>query len=622
MTEISILGLIPEYCAFFVLLVIMFINRRKNSSRNIDIKQAQINKNFFNCELLTFAIIIIDIIRFTVNIPMVSFIMAILFHCSIVMVSNSIVTYIYDMLPSLKEKSATFYKIKSKITFATIFIMGILSPTGLIYGLKDGKVVTGKLFFISYAVGFALFTICIIGAYRAKVSRRIRFTLYLVIICTVTPCIFELIYRISITSGIGFISGLLLLSGMFNDGVFDMTHGTESFANIGKRLSRRDFKVLVFTITPKNDYSTELTNKIYDAILNIKNTFRYDTLYESNGRYAFIIKNKYVEDIISLWKTIIKNKDFNYKSIIIDSKYLNAVDLSILSNVDLDKTIRSFTEADMNKIKRKKLIKSTLLSIVNKDDYYDDRIVTVIQPIKNLETNKFITGEMLTRLKVDGIDDIVMPGEFIPIVEELKCIHKFNLCVLDSACRLMRKIQAKKLDFDSISVNFDPSELTSKTFVGEVVDIVTSNAILPKNIHIEITESSEISDTSVTNKCINELLRLGFSVYLDDFGTKYSNIAELLSAQFNVIKIDRQLILKALENDNACKVITAVSSACSAVGYKVLFEGVDSDEGIKLAYENNAAYIQGFCYSKPLSWDDFITFIKANNNAQLNEKYG
>ena len=126
-----------------------------------------------------------------------------------------------------------------------------------------------------------------------------------------------------------------------------------------------------------------------------------------------------------------------------------------------------------------------------------------------------------------------------------------------------------------------------------------------------------MEDSEKTRKCISDLIGLGFEVYLDDFGTKYSNVVELLSSKFDVIKIDRQLILKALEDEAAYKVVTALSSACSAVGYKVLFEGVDSEDGIKLACNNDASYIQGFYYSKPLEWNDFMEFINNENQAQL-----
>ena len=625
MTDITFLGIIPEYCALFILLVIMFINGKKNDAKHQDEKQKLVSKDFLYCELLTLGIIIIDLIRFSVHVPIVEYATAMLFHCSVVLVANAITTYIYDILPSLKEKFLKFYSIKTRITMGVVFIMGLLAPTGLIYGLNEGKVVAGPLYFISFAVGAALFAICMFGAYSAKVSRPIRFTMYLVIICTIAPCFYEVIYKQSVTSGIGFIAGLLLLSGMFHDGVFDMTHGTESFVGIGKTVKKNpECKLLIFTLKSKNDYTSDLSNEIYKVILSIKSQFKFDTLFESNGRYAFIVKKKYFDDIVTLWKTSISEaiKSFDINSIVIDSKYIDSVDMSLLSDVELSSGLRLFTEGDIDKINRKKKIKATLLSIISNEDFQDKRIITVVQPIKDVNSGKFKTGEMLTRLKVDGIDDIVMPGEFIPIVEELKCEHKFNLCVLNSACKLMKQIHAEQLDFDSISVNFDPSELTDKSFVTDVASIVYSNGIVPKCIHIEITESSEISDSSITNKVINELLRLGFSIYLDDFGTKYSNIAELLSAKFDVIKIDRQLILKALDDNAAYKVITALSTACSAVGYKVLFEGVDSDEGIQLACDNNAAYIQGFCYSKPLNWEEFMEFIRTNNKAQLGEKYG
>ena len=61
------------------------------------------------------------------------------------------------------------------------------------------------------------------------------------------------------------------------------------------------------------------------------------------------------------------------------------------------------------------------------------------------------------------------------------------------------------------------------------------------------------------------------------------------------------------------KIIIALTSACNAVGYDILFEGVDSKEGIDLARENDATFIQGFVYSKPLDWDTFVKFVSEYN---------
>lgn len=620
MPNISILSLIPEYCALFILLVLMFINKRKSDSKHTKTnREIQINTDFVKCEVISLFLIIVDIIRYSCHIPVIEYIMAMLFHCSIVMVANSIISYIYDILPSIKSSAIRFYNIRNNLTVFTIFLIILLAPTKLIYGLVDGKVIPGPLFIISYVVGFILFLACMISAYKAQVSKRIIHTMYLIILCTTVPCIFEVIYKKSITSGIGFVTGLLLLSNMFSD-IFDMTHGTESFANISTYLRQsknKDCKVFVFSIKPLNKkFSIEtIENNIHKMLLSFKNLFESDTIFESNQRYAFVLKNIDFNEISNIWEKVTYKyiDNFECKAIVVDKKYISNVNLSILSDVELTEDISEFSDIDKDKIERKKLIKSTIQSIVSKDEYMDKRIITMVQPIKDIKKNKFLTGEMLTRIKVDGIDSIIMPYEFIPIVEELKCVHKFNLCILDSACRLMKRLRDENVEFDSISVNFDPSELIMPSFVSDVISIVNRHEISPDCIHIEVTESNEINNLDKTNKCIDELILLGFSVYLDDFGTKYSNIVELLSSKFHVLKLDRQLIIKALDNEMSLKVITALSSACSAAGYKVLFEGVDSDNGVQLAEITGASYIQGFYYSRPLSWDKFIEFIRTNN---------
>jgi len=576
------------------------------------------NKNFMNCEKAVFLAIIVNLIRYSTAYSNIECVCAIAFHCSIVLIANNITTYIYDMLPTLKENSLTFYNVKNKLTLATMFSIALLSPTGLTYKVVNGDVIPGKLFFISFFVGGALFIICMYGAFKANISKKIRYIMFLTIACVFIPCMFEILYKQSVTSGIGFVVGLLLMYNMFNDGIFDMKYGTESFNTIGtyiKQMKNKDYKIIVFTLDNKNKTADK-----YSILVDLRKNFNCNTIFESDTRYAFIVKNINYADIDVIWKNTINNysDSFECKSIVIDKQYLNDINMYILNHIDIESCISNFDDSNVQSIERREKIKQNLLSIVSNEGYYDDRLVTVIQPIINLKANKYLTGEMLTRLKIDEIDGLVMPYEFIPLLNELKCTHKFNLCVLDSACRLMRQIKQSGLNFDSISVNFDPFELTLDTFVTDVTNIVYKNGIQPSCIHIEITEEGELDNNIKTSNCIKELIELGFSIYLDDFGTKYSNLVELFNCNFDVIKIDRQLILKAMDNKSYNQIVSAISLAFSSVGYKVLYEGVDNEIGVDMANKNGASYIQGFYYSKPLSWNDFLEFIHENNqNAQL-----
>ena len=54
-------------------------------------------------------------------------------------------------------------------------------------------------------------------------------------------------------------------------------------------------------------------------------------------------------------------------------------------------------------------------------------------------------------------------------------------------------------------------------------------------------------------------------------------------------------------------------SMIKGLKYKVVFEGIETEEQINVARAIKVDYIQGYYYSKPISKESFVSFLEANN---------
>ena len=103
-------------------------------------------------------------------------------------------------------------------------------------------------------------------------------------------------------------------------------------------------------------------------------------------------------------------------------------------------------------------------------------------------------------------------------------------------------------------------------------------------------------------KTILKLKHYGIQVFLDDFGTEYSNFDRILYWPVDVIKVDKHLTWSMRENDSVQSVIKGIISSLSKAGYKILFEGVETEEDLEKCKQMEASYLQGFHYSKPIDY--------------------
>ena len=96
---------------------------------------------------------------------------------------------------------------------------------------------------------------------------------------------------------------------------------------------------------------------------------------------------------------------------------------------------------------------------------------------------------------------------------------------------------------------------------------------------------------------------------MDDFGTGYNNFDRMLSLHLDVLKFDRSLLLYALKEKKNNFILEHFAYMFKQLGYKVLFEGVETKEQEDFCKKSHADYIQGYLYSKPVPIEELKNFL-------------
>ena len=269
---------------------------------------------------------------------------------------------------------------------------------------------------------------------------------------------------------------------------------------------------------------------------------------------------------------------------------------------------RVFGEEDYQAYKEMHYIKTQLKDIAEHGSLDDERVLVYCQPVRNVHTGTYDTAESLMRLRLPQTG-MVFPDRFIPLAEKYGYIHRLSMIILNKTCRQIKRMQEDGYRISRVSVNLSVEELGEKDFMKEFKSIVQATGIDFHTIAVEFTESQNDTEYELVQECVNEFKKLGVCTYLDDFGTGYSNFDRILSLKLDVVKFDRSLLLMADQDANSRFILNYFSAAFERLGYKVLYEGVETDEQETLCIDSHADYLQGYKFSKPIPIEELPRFL-------------
>ena len=242
-----------------------------------------------------------------------------------------------------------------------------------------------------------------------------------------------------------------------------------------------------------------------------------------------------------------------------------------------------------------------------KDAMEKNEFITYYQPIIDLKSMKVLSAESLIRWKRDK--RIIKPIEFISIAKSTGKMVEIDNWMLYNACaqcKIWQKLGAR--DF-SISVNTSYKQLIQLNFVALVMDILHSQLLEPKYLHLEITEDEVIEDINLITKILLELKAYGIKISMDDFGTGYSSLNCVGKLPIDTIKIDRSLITNLEKGSKNEVIIRAIIAAANTLNMKVLVEGVETKEEFDILKKIGCDYIQGYLIGKPMPESDFFNYF-------------
>jgi EAL domain-containing protein (putative c-di-GMP-specific phosphodiesterase class I) len=214
----------------------------------------------------------------------------------------------------------------------------------------------------------------------------------------------------------------------------------------------------------------------------------------------------------------------------------------------------------------------------------------------------------------------VPPSRFVSLLEETGMILAAGRWALRKAVEDIRRWQGLGLKVPRTSVNISALQLRQKDFVDSVLDAISEFEGKSPLIDLEITESVLVDDIEESTRKLQALRRAGVEVSVDDFGTGFCSLSYLARLPVDTLKIDRSFVVRMRDAGYPRNIVAMIVSLAHTLGLRVVAEGVEDDEQVRLLKALGCDQIQGFYVSRPVPAEQVDQLLSAANDKLLKQK--
>ncbi|GHA75815.1 GGDEF domain-containing protein [Lysobacter bugurensis] len=239
------------------------------------------------------------------------------------------------------------------------------------------------------------------------------------------------------------------------------------------------------------------------------------------------------------------------------------------------------------------------------------------QPVFRLSDRALVGAEALLRWQHPE-QGVISPSVFIEVAEQSGIIDTLGPQVLRVACRdAMRWRAARDHDAEPlfVSVNVSPRQLRAGDLPATVAACLEESGLSARQLHVELTETTVISDEAQVTALLARLRLMGVKIWLDDFGTGFSGLSHLRRVPVDGVKIDRSFVADIPRDPDDLALTTAIIAMAHSLNIVVVAEGVEKAEQSSVLRDRGCDLAQGYWYGHPVDIDGFLALLHAQRAA-------
>jgi EAL domain-containing protein (putative c-di-GMP-specific phosphodiesterase class I) len=230
-------------------------------------------------------------------------------------------------------------------------------------------------------------------------------------------------------------------------------------------------------------------------------------------------------------------------------------------------------------------------------------------PIAQAASGEVHTAEALVRWQHPR-RGLISPDRFIPLIEPTELMWPLTVHIFDLVVRQARRWADVGLRLRT-AVNVSTADVIDARLPTELRRLLDRYEVDPGLLEIEVTEGAVMNEPEQARGVLAQITKLGLGVLaIDDFGTGYSSLARLHELPLDELKIDQSFVMR-MARDGDETVVRSIVDLGHALGFRIIAEGVETEETWNLLEEIGVDYVQGYVMTRPLPADQLIAWLQS-----------
>jgi diguanylate cyclase (GGDEF)-like protein/PAS domain S-box-containing protein len=195
---------------------------------------------------------------------------------------------------------------------------------------------------------------------------------------------------------------------------------------------------------------------------------------------------------------------------------------------------------------------------------------------------------------------LLLPGQFLPLVEVTDLIRPLTAWVIDTALQQLKSWLSGGLQL-KVAINLSARNLLDETIPDRIAKCLTLHAIDPAQLEVEITETSMLIDPDRSTGILGRIAALGVGLAVDDFGTGYSSFSRVHRfPKPPGLKIDSSFVQRMAVNPTDAAIVASMIHLAHSIEARAIAEGVEDMQTLEVLRSLGCHQVQGYLLARPM----------------------
>ncbi len=254
---------------------------------------------------------------------------------------------------------------------------------------------------------------------------------------------------------------------------------------------------------------------------------------------------------------------------------------------DLESSVRiAVRNMELRKVDRLTKLSLELIRIIE-----DEKLESYFQPIVDVEKKKIFAYEALAR----GPKGSPLRSPYMLFKVALLNGLDFQL---DSILRKLHLKRFKELGLTGKIISLNLSSSTS-VLIDEFMKEMKQLGFSKDQIMLEISEKIAVDDYNAFGRFLDLLVREGFKVAVDDFGSSAMTFKLAWAIESSVIKLDKSVVEDMLSSSESLDILSRTLKCFYKGDNTIVAEGVENEEELFKVIDLGYSVVQGYVLAKP-----------------------